>query len=46
MKKATSCNKKARLRDVDLNLSDNEMNIIRKKFIFALKDLQRSDLIF
>ena len=39
MKKATSHNSKAKLYNIDLDLSDDEMNIIQKKFTFALENL-------
>ena len=46
MKDATSCDKKARSRNNDFELSNDKMNTIRRNFIFASKDLQRLNLIF
>ena len=46
MKEATSRDEKARSRDADFNLSDDEMNTIQRKFTLTSKDLQRLNLIF
>ena len=46
MKKATSRDEKTRSRDADLDLNDDEINTIQKKFTFILENLQRLDLIF
>ena len=46
MKEATSRNKKATSCDVNLDLNDDKMNTIRRKFTFASENLQRLYLIF
>ena len=46
MKEATSRDKKAILCDVNLDLNDDKMNIIRREFTFASENLQRLNLIF
>ena len=46
MKKAISRNEKAKLRNADFNLRNDEMNTIRRKFIFASENLQRLNLFF
>ena len=46
MRKTISRDEKARSYDADLDLSNDKMNTIRRKFTFASEDLQRSNLIF
>ena len=40
MEKTVLCNKKMKSHHVNFNLSDDEMNIIQKKFIIILENLQ------
>ena len=46
MKEIISRDKKVKLCNINLDLSDNEINTIRKEFTFASKDLQRLNLNF
>ena len=46
MKEIISRDKKVRLYNVNLDLSNDKIKIIRRELIFASENLQRSDLIF